>query len=54
VLDEDKFATEQIEQIIQRSESLPPELMLKSDGTAVIGRRILQRMMDSERPSSSI
>jgi vanillate O-demethylase monooxygenase subunit len=52
VLDEDKFATEQIEQIIQRSESLPPELMLKSDGTAVIGRRILQRMMDSERPSS--
>ncbi len=49
VLDEDKFATEEIEKILQKSESLPPELMLKSDGTAVIGRRILQDMMDQER-----
>lgn len=49
VLDEDKFATEEIEKILQTSEYLPPELMLKSDGTAVIGRRILQEMMDEER-----
>lgn len=49
VLEEDKFATEEIEKIIGLSESLPPELMLKSDGTAVIGRRILQQMMDGER-----
>ena len=49
VLDEDKFATEEIEKILQMSERLPPELMLKSDGTAVIGRRLLQEMMDRER-----
>lgn len=49
VLDEDKSATEEIEKIIGMSETLPPELMLKSDGTAVIGRRILQQMMDAEK-----
>jgi phenylpropionate dioxygenase-like ring-hydroxylating dioxygenase large terminal subunit len=49
VLDEDKFATEEIEKILRESEYLPPELMLKSDGTAVIGRRLLQEMMDQER-----
>lgn len=49
VLDEDMFATVEIEKIIQTVDELPPELMLKSDGTAVIGRRILQRMMDDEK-----
>jgi phenylpropionate dioxygenase-like ring-hydroxylating dioxygenase large terminal subunit len=48
VLDEDIFATEEIEKIVETSEILPPELMLKSDATAVEGRRILQRMMDAE------
>ncbi len=54
VLDEDKFATEEIEKILQQSEYLPPELMLKSDGTAVIGRRILQAMMDDERKTEKV
>ena len=49
VLEEDAFATAEIEKIITRCEKLDPELMLKSDGTAVEGRRILQRMMDAER-----
>ena len=49
VLDEDIFATEEIEYIVQTSATLPPELMLKSDATAVEGRRMLQRMMDAER-----
>lgn len=49
VLDEDVFATEEIEKIIQTSASLPPELMLKSDATAVEGRRLLQKMMDLEK-----
>lgn len=53
VLDEDKFATEEIEKILQKSESLPPELMLKSDGTAVLGRRILQSMMDEEKKAAT-
>lgn len=48
VLDEDVFATEEIEKIIQTSVQLPPELMLKSDATAVSGRRMLQHMMDQE------
>lgn len=53
VLDEDVFATEEIEKIIQRSATLPPELMLKSDATAVSGRRMLQAMMDRERAELS-
>ncbi|MDF2638481.1 MAG: putative iron-sulfur protein [Novosphingobium lindaniclasticum] len=48
VLDEDKFATEEIEKIITSLDVVPPELMLKSDATAVQGRRILQAMMDAE------
>jgi phenylpropionate dioxygenase-like ring-hydroxylating dioxygenase large terminal subunit len=49
VLEEDAFATEEIEKIIATMDALPPELMLKSDQTAVQGRRILQAMMDRER-----
>lgn len=49
VLDEDIFATAEIEKIISTLDEIPPELMLKSDGTAVLGRRALQRMMDAER-----
>jgi vanillate O-demethylase monooxygenase subunit len=52
VLDEDVFATEEIEKIVEASEVLPPELMLKSDATAVEGRRILQRMMDLEKSTN--
>lgn len=48
VLEEDIFATVEIEKIVQTLDSLPPELMLKSDGTAVLGRRKLQQMMDAE------
>jgi vanillate O-demethylase monooxygenase subunit len=48
VLDEDIFATEEIEKIILRSEQLLPELMIRSDTTTVEGRRIVQRMMDLE------
>lgn len=51
VLDEDMFATVEIEKIVQTMDELPPELMLKSDGTAVLGRRVLQRMMDEEMAS---
>lgn len=49
VLEEDMFATVEIEKIIQTVDQLPPELMLKSDGTAVLGRRKLQEMMDLEK-----
>jgi phenylpropionate dioxygenase-like ring-hydroxylating dioxygenase large terminal subunit len=49
VLDEDAFATAEIEKIISTVDELPPELMLKSDATAVIGRRMLQAMMDAEK-----
>lgn len=48
VVDEDVFATEEIEKMIKRLGTLPPELMLKSDATAVRGRRMLQAMMDAE------
>ncbi|HWJ69595.1 MAG TPA: aromatic ring-hydroxylating dioxygenase subunit alpha [Sphingobium sp.] len=49
VLEEDKFATEEIEKLITTLDEIPPELMLKSDTTAVQGRRILQAMMDAEK-----
>lgn len=48
VIAEDVFATVEIEKIISTMDDLPPELMLKSDGTAVLGRRKLQAMMDAE------
>lgn len=48
VIEEDIFATVEIEKIISTMDELPQELMLKSDGTAVLGRRALQRMMDAE------
>ena len=49
VLDEDILATVEIETIISNLDELPPELMLKSDATAVMGRRALQAMMDREK-----
>lgn len=52
VIDEDVFATEEIEKIISTLDDVPPELMLKSDQTAVMGRRALQAMMDSERATA--
>ncbi len=48
VIAEDVFATEEIEKILKRSGRLPPELMIKSDVTAVQGRRMLQAMMNAE------
>lgn len=53
VLAEDAFATEAIEKIVATMDHLPPELMLKSDVTAVQGRRILQAMMDREKAEAS-
>ena len=49
VIAEDVFATVEIEKIIETIDELPPELMLKSDATAVLGRRKLQQMMDAEQ-----
>ncbi|MBO9576246.1 MAG: Rieske 2Fe-2S domain-containing protein [Sphingobium sp.] len=48
VIDEDVFATEEIEKIVNTLDTVPHELMLKSDKTAVMGRRALQAMMDRE------
>lgn len=53
VLDEDVFATVEIEKIVQSMDQLPPELMLKSDATAVIGRRALQALMDAEKGAAT-
>ncbi|HWU03041.1 MAG TPA: Rieske 2Fe-2S domain-containing protein [Novosphingobium sp.] len=51
VLDEDIFATVEIERIVQEmgEDALPRELMIRSDQTAVMGRRALQAMMDREK-----
>jgi vanillate O-demethylase monooxygenase subunit len=48
VIDEDVFATEQIERIVSTLDEVPQELLLRSDQTAVMGRRRLQAMMDAE------
>jgi vanillate O-demethylase monooxygenase subunit len=52
VVNEDIFATAEIEKMLKRIGCPPPELMLRSDTTAAIGRRILQAMMDKEREKS--
>lgn len=49
VIDEDIFASVEIEKMIDLYDGLPPpELMVKSDRNAVEGRRMLQAMMDAE------
>ncbi|MEO6187076.1 MAG: iron-sulfur protein, partial [Steroidobacteraceae bacterium] len=48
VVAEDVFATEEIEKMIATLDEVPRELLLKSDATAVQGRRILQAMMLAE------
>jgi phenylpropionate dioxygenase-like ring-hydroxylating dioxygenase large terminal subunit len=49
VIDEDKFATEEIEKMLAIIGEQPEELLIKSDRNAVEGRRMLQAMMDAER-----
>jgi vanillate O-demethylase monooxygenase subunit len=48
VLQEDIFATEEIEKMIALTGGSPTELMIKSDTGAVMARRMLQAMMDAE------
>ena len=48
VIDEDKFATEEIEKMLGVIGENPQELLIKSDRNAVEGRRMLQAMMDAE------
>lgn len=50
VLDEDAFATAEIEKMLSNLDEISQELKLKSDATEVIGRRALQSMMDQEQP----
>lgn len=53
VIDEDVFASEQIEAIIALyGGNPPPELMVKSDANAVEGRRMIEAMMDAEGQGS--
>ena len=53
VIDEDVFASEEIEKIIDLYDgNPPPELMVKSDTNAVEGRRMIQAMMDAEGQGS--
>jgi phenylpropionate dioxygenase-like ring-hydroxylating dioxygenase large terminal subunit len=48
VIDEDKFATEEIEKMLAVIGENPDELLIRSDRNAVEGRRMLQAMMDAE------
>lgn len=49
VIEEDKFATEEIEKMLAIVGESPPELLIKSDRNAVEARRMLQAMMDEEQ-----
>lgn len=53
VIDEDIFASEEIEKMIRLVGGRPTELMIKSDHNAVLGRRMLQAMMDDERAEAA-
>lgn len=48
VIEEDKFAVEEVEKMLQLVSELPSELLIKSDHAAVEGRRMLQAAMDVE------
>jgi vanillate O-demethylase monooxygenase subunit len=48
VIEEDKFATEEIEKMLAIVGEEPGELLIKSDRNAVEARRMLQKMMDEE------
>ena len=53
VIDEDIFASVEIEKIIALyGGNPPPEMMVKSDTNAVEGRRMIAAMMDAEAASS--
>ncbi|EZP71096.1 putative iron-sulfur protein [Sphingomonas paucimobilis] len=49
VIGEDKFATEEIEKMLAVVGENPRELLIRTDRTAVEGRRMLQAMMDAEQ-----
>ncbi len=49
VIDEDIFASVEIEKMIALAGGNPPELMTRSDRGAVEGRRMLQALMDAEQ-----
>ena len=48
VVDEDTFATDEIEKMLAIIGEDPRELLIKSDRNGVEGRRMLQAMMDAE------
>lgn len=49
VLEEDRFASEQIEKTLAAADRPPQELLFASDRTLVQGRRVLERMMLDEQ-----
>jgi vanillate O-demethylase monooxygenase subunit len=53
VIDEDMSATREIEAMINRMASLPPEVLLKTDKSCVQGRRLFEQLIEKERQSAS-
>ena len=54
VIDEDIFASAEIEKMIDLYDGdPPPELMVKADTNAVVGRRMIQAMIDAEAPGTA-
>lgn len=49
VLQEDRFAAEEIERLLAGSGGEPAEMLFRSDKTLVTGRRLMQQMMSRER-----
>ncbi|RKF21239.1 iron-sulfur protein [Altericroceibacterium spongiae] len=54
VIEEDIFASEEIEKMIELVGGNPTELMIKTDRNAVLGRRMLQAMMDEETEAAKV
>jgi hypothetical protein len=52
-LDEDMFATGEIEKMLSRFDSVPQEVLLHADTTCVSGRRLFEVMIRSENQSST-
>ncbi|KKC23930.1 aromatic ring-hydroxylating dioxygenase subunit alpha [Sphingomonas sp. SRS2] len=48
IIPEDAFATQEIEEMIERSGGRPSEILLKADRACVMGRRLFEKMIAAE------
>lgn len=54
VLQQDRFAAEQVERMLSEDDRRNREMLFSSDETLVTGRRLMQRMIEAELPVAPV